>query len=561
MFALRIIAATIALCVMPIAAIAQDRHALVIGIDAYDNLPVLQKAVNDGRAISNSLERAGFTVDAGYDLDQRAFVQLLERFLNRLGPGDEALVFYAGHGVAIENRNFFVPSDASAIDESSELILASESIGQDFLLEQIASTGARMTVMIVDACRNNPFGRGLGRSMGRDVGVAITQPPDGFFIMYSAAEQQVALDRLSETDPNPNSIYTRTLLPLLEEPGLNIIDIAVGVRGEVRALAQSVRHQQFPSYRDSTLSSERFFIRPASEIPETFELVNPTEPLVSVTDPCAAARADFALLADTDSSVVLEAFANTHSACTYIVALATERFVALVPVDPVFETPPVVLVPPLASQEGTDEEARFVQNCVMYHPSSWVWHFPSLNDLDRAEVACNAALEALSSDTTTADYAHVFGLLGRLQGFRSNHDAAFEMTLFAAESGDALAANNLGILYELGRGVAIDGDLAAFWFRRAGEAGLGGAWLAYGALFDFGELVPRDDEQALIGYRAAFDQLLIEADAGSSRAAYALASMHEYGLGIEANYDLAVSWRRQGAQLQVLEEENIVFLD
>ena len=128
------------------AAQAQERHALVVGIDAYDNLGSLEKAVNDGRAMAASLERAGFTVDAGYDLDRRGFVQLLAQFLNRLQPEDEALVFYAGHAVAIGNANYLVPSDASALAQSSEALIIAESIGQDFLLDQITGTGVRLTV-------------------------------------------------------------------------------------------------------------------------------------------------------------------------------------------------------------------------------------------------------------------------------------------------------------------------------------------------------------------------------------------------------------------------------
>lgn len=323
----RIIVAAIALCVMStVSAMAQERHALVIGINDYDNLGSLQKAVNDGQAMAESLERAGFTVDAGYDLSRRDFVQLLARYLDRLQPDDEALVFYAGHAVAIENSNFLVPSDASALEQSSEALIMAESIGQDFLLNQITATGVRLTVVIMDACRNNPFEGLSTRSVGREAGLAISQPPRGVFMLYSADEGQTALDRLSNDDPHPNSVFTRTLLPLIEEPGLDIVDIARRLRGDVQALAAGVQHQQFPVYRDRMQGDGRFIVRPATVVVE--QPVVPAPAPVSTASPCIAARADWALLGDTPSAFLLEAFIQAHPNCALLVAMATEHLAA-----------------------------------------------------------------------------------------------------------------------------------------------------------------------------------------------------------------------------------------
>lgn len=308
-------------------AAAQDRHALVIGINAYDNLGALEKAVNDGRAMAESLEREGFTVDAGYDLTRRDFVQLLAQFLDRLQPDDEALVFYAGHAVAIGNSNFLVPADASALEQSSETVIIAESIGQDFLLEQITATGVRLTVVIMDACRNNPFGRGLGRTVGREAGLAIIPPPRGVFILYSADEGQVALDRLSDDDPDPNSIFTRTLLPLIEEPGLDIVDVARRLRGGVQALAASIRHPQFPVYRDRMQGDGQFILRPATDVVEQPGVSIPAAG--STAAPCVEARADWAELGETPSAFLLEAFIQTHLDCALHMAMATERLAAL----------------------------------------------------------------------------------------------------------------------------------------------------------------------------------------------------------------------------------------
>ncbi|MBY4892021.1 caspase family protein [Rhodobacteraceae bacterium N5(2021)] len=343
MFAIRLLCAAIALALaIPNAASAQERHALVIGINAYDNLGSLEKAVNDGRAMADSLERAGFTVDAGYDLSRRDFVLLLTRFLDRLGPDDEALVFYAGHAVAIENRNFLVPADASALEQSSEALIIAESIGQEFILDQITATGVRLSVVIMDACRNNPFEGLSTRSLGRDAGLAITQPPRGVFMMYSADEGQTALDRLSNDDPHPNSVFTRTLLPLIEEPGIDIVDIARRLRGDVQALAAGDQHQQFPVYRDRMQGGGQFVInriravaeQPAPVTTPPGAAVVPTPmarvaPPVAV-NPCVTARADWALLGNSPSVAVLQAYRAAHSGCPLMMTLASDRLAALI---------------------------------------------------------------------------------------------------------------------------------------------------------------------------------------------------------------------------------------
>jgi len=300
--------------VLPGAATAQDRHALVIGINAYAELPPLERAVNDATAIAETLERAGFAVRSGMDLDRRAFSRLLAEFVQDLGPEDEAVVFYAGHAVAIENANYLVPADAGALRQSSETQIIAESIGQDFLLEQIVQTGVRLSVVILDACRNNPFERLTSRSIGRTRGLAIEQPPQGVFMMFSADAGQEALDGLGPDDTHPNSVFTRTLVPLLDQPGLDIVDVARQLRGEVEALAASVGHQQFPVYRDRMRGGGRFYVQ---------------EAVAGDNSPCEDAAAAWDGLRGTDDVAALGAFLEEHGACDTQALLARARLQTL----------------------------------------------------------------------------------------------------------------------------------------------------------------------------------------------------------------------------------------
>lgn len=567
MLALRILCATVALlCVTATVSKAQERHALVVGINAYDNLGSLEKAVNDGRAMADSLERAGFTVDAGYDLDRRDFVLLLAQFLDRLEPDDEALVFYAGHAVAIENSNFLVPSDASALEQSSEALIIAESIGQDFLLDQITATGVRLTVVIMDACRNNPFEGLTTRSLGRDAGLAITQPPRGVFMMYSADEGQTALDRLSNDDPHPNSVFTRTLLPLIEEPGIDIVDIARRLRGDVQALAASVQHQQFPVYRDRMQGDGRFIVRPAAIVVDP--AVGPAEdfPVIAAPtspNPCAAARADWPLIGENPSAVLLEAFIAAHDGCPLMMTLASERLAALNLPPP--EAPSAQVMQPEPDPEPTPapqpaanpvlgptddpglDVAALVQACVeVAHPDNVPWNdLQSPRDLFAAEIACDTASGALiSGDSTLAthavDYAMVTALRGRLLHIRDRYAMAADLYRRAAEAGNGVAAHNLGLLYEFGQGGDVDGAQAARWYRRAAELGRTMGWYQYAVLHYDGELVPRN-------YATALEGMQNGADAGDPRAMNSLGIMYREGAGVDVDIARAVTLFRRAA--------------
>lgn len=307
--------ATVLFLLLPAAAAAQERYALVVGIDEYGQLPSLERAVNDAQAMADTLERAGFNVDAGFNLDRRGFSRLLSQFVSRLAPGDEALFFYAGHAVAIDNGNYLVPGDASAVDQSNETRIISESIGQNFILEQLTETGVRLSVVIMDACRNNPFEGITSRNVGRARGLAIEQPPQGVFMMFSADEGQEALDGLGPDDDHPNSLFTRTLIPLLEEPGLDIVDVARRLRGEVEALAASVGRQQFPVYRDRMRGDGRFYVRGSVD--------------VSGTDPCLEASDAWQTLRQSDDTAALSAFIESQRGCPTQRALARARLQTL----------------------------------------------------------------------------------------------------------------------------------------------------------------------------------------------------------------------------------------
>ncbi|MEX0303718.1 MAG: caspase family protein [Leisingera sp.] len=227
-----------------------SRRALVIGVDGYQNLSALQKARNDAQAVSNTLAGLGFEVTTLYDASRRDINSAVSTFANQIKPGDEVLFYFAGHGVEVDGRNYLLPSDVPMVNFGDESYLTGESIPAARVLDTFQRKGARSTIMILDACRNNPFPQDGQRSVGGTRGLVRMEPPEGAFILYSAGAGQTALDRLSDMDANPNSVFTRALLSRLQEPGMTLHQLAKQVRRDVQDLAASVNHDQFPAYYD-----------------------------------------------------------------------------------------------------------------------------------------------------------------------------------------------------------------------------------------------------------------------------------------------------------------------
>ena len=227
-----------------------ERAALVIGIDAYQNVATLQKAGNDARGVAKALDSLGFDVALHIDVDRRALLGAISAFAAGLNEGDEALVYFAGHGVELEGRNYILAADVPALASGDEAFLAGEGIAVDAVLDSLTSRGVAITTLILDACRNNPFEQKGTRSLGSSRGLAPLVAPEGAFILYSASQGEAALDRLSDGDTDPNSVFTRVLLTLLDQPGLPIHVLARTLRQEVQSIAATARHNQRPAYYD-----------------------------------------------------------------------------------------------------------------------------------------------------------------------------------------------------------------------------------------------------------------------------------------------------------------------
>ncbi|MGB6118663.1 MAG: caspase family protein, partial [Mesorhizobium sp.] len=175
----------------------QVRRALVIGIDEYDELTDLNKAIGDADSFEATLKNLGFVVTIRQNIDARAFDDAIDEFVESLNPGDVAFFFFSGHGVSHEQRNFLLPADMPTLDGVRESRLERYAIDAQDLVDRIYARGVEIALVVLDACRDNPFPPDADmRAMRSFGGLQRMTPQKGAFVIYSAGVGQKALDRL-----------------------------------------------------------------------------------------------------------------------------------------------------------------------------------------------------------------------------------------------------------------------------------------------------------------------------------------------------------------------------
>lgn len=253
---------------------AAKRVALVIGNSAYEHAAPLANPKNDALALALSLERLGFDVVKGVDLDHAAFSKAVRKFSKKLKGADVGLFFFAGHGLQVKGRNYLAPIDAALDDEAD---LDFEAMPVLTVLKQMERE-TKTNLVILDACRNNPLARNLARSMGtRSVGIgrglARITSGVGTLIAFATEPGNVALD-----GDGTNSPFTTALLKHIETPGLDIAQLMRRVRKDV---IDTTSGRQVP-WNNSSLTGDFFFAgKPSGARTETAKAEAPRRDLAA----------------------------------------------------------------------------------------------------------------------------------------------------------------------------------------------------------------------------------------------------------------------------------------
>ncbi|WP_395020726.1 SUMF1/EgtB/PvdO family nonheme iron enzyme [Dongia sp.] len=236
------------LCVIPGLASAEPRIALIIANGSYKgDIGPLRNPVADGKLVGEALKKVGFTLNLVTDGDQRAMKQALNDFgeaLAKAGSSATGLFYYAGHGLQVDGQNYLIPVGAK-IKREGDVDL--EALNAEAVLKQLTFSGAKVQIVILDACRNNPLTRSFRSA---ETGLVKIDAPIGSFVAYSTAPGSVAVD-----GQGANSPFATALAAEVQKPGASIEEMFRNVRAKVIAETDS---QQVP-WDSSSLTAPFYF--------------------------------------------------------------------------------------------------------------------------------------------------------------------------------------------------------------------------------------------------------------------------------------------------------------
>jgi hypothetical protein len=227
---------------------SSKRIALVIGNGTYTSAPPLKNPPNDARDMAATLKVLGFSVSSAIDADQRTMKRLIREFGQQLKGGGQGLFYYAGHGVQMRGRNYLIPANA---DITSEADVEDQAVDLNLVLGLMDEAQNGLNIVIVDACRNNPFTRSF-RSAGS--GLAQVDAPTGTLIAYATSPGRVASDGTGR-----NGLYTSELLTQMRVSGIGVEEMFKRVRASVQ---RQTTGQQVPWESSSLVGN--FYFAPTS---------------------------------------------------------------------------------------------------------------------------------------------------------------------------------------------------------------------------------------------------------------------------------------------------------
>ncbi|MEX0969839.1 MAG: caspase family protein [Paracoccaceae bacterium] len=484
---------------------AQNRWALIIGNADYPDPGVISLAntLNDARTMAAALSAMGFSI---YTVENatRADVDAAIADIAKSEQGAElGLFFYAGHGVQHEGINYLLPSD---IQPSTRSFLQDQAIALPAIIERLAELNAGKLVIVLDACRNSPFG--AGQASG--VGLALTEAPANTIISYATSPGAVALDGIGANSP-----FTAALASTLEGPRQDFRDVLRLVRAKVR---RATNGEQTPWFLDN--ATEEIWLDPNPPIvldAETQAAITGNINLASVTWNTIRTSAD-----QTDFQLFVELFPEDQLApvaSRQLQLLAESGVEPLRAVEIAFDDT-AQIVPGGLTQLVTQCDILATPGNDPYALVEGVPH-----DLVNTRAAIRACIQALEDDPGNA---RITGLLARSLSLAGRDDEALFFFQLAAERGYATAYGDLAEAYRIGRGVEIDEARAADYLRIGALAGMGNLRVAMGEFYREGWGVPQSYAEARRWFEVA-------AMNGQVNAVTALGDMYRRGHGVDVD--------------------------
>ena len=484
-----------------------EKRALLIGNAAYDHTRPLENTIADVRELQRALKELGFRTVIKENLTVDEMDEAVSEFAGELRPDDLALFYYSGHGMQVNSRNYLLPVDyrRGAVSSVRRRAIDAESV------REVLESRARVRVLVLDACRNNPFGEGRSDVVGL---ARMSVQTEGTLVAYATGESNVASD-------NPTGRLGLYMTHFVDELRRETVELGdVFDRTQQRVYAAS-RGMQDPEIYDKVIGKVflRGETRGSARIPELIvpEVTLPTEPTLSAAEAWAELQERWAGLEDSgndedlttmehDLKAFEEKYGGGERGTGVWVALALEK------------------LKELPRMRAEREAVRF--------ENEWRTALGAIKMTGSTEAA----------NGFVSDYGHdpkALVALGDMyrsgEGLARDSRESARLYRSAAEIGDLAGMTKLGELHQAGDGVEQDPSAAVGWYREAAEGGYAASQALLGRMYELGSGVEQDFDEALSWYRRA-------AESGHSRGQAFLGWMYVTGRGVDTTFDEALEW-------------------
>jgi hypothetical protein len=505
----RLIVSAFLMCAgMGSAAHAEKRVALVIGNSAYRAVPALPNPTADARLMSDTLLSLGFFVVGGgaqLDLDKAGFDNALQQFGQQLAGADVALFYYAGHGVETHSLNYLVPVDAHPLDEGD---IFAQAIGTAGILDQMEKSGTKINLVLLDACRDDPFKDIGGKSKAG--GLAQMQAPPGTLISFATQPRSVSLD-----GDDGHSPYTKALADTMQRPGYGLFKTfnEVGL-----AVEKATGGSQLPWVSSSPIAGNFYFAGKPAPAAST-QVAGPP----GTTAPIVEAR-----LSPSDDNWRRDLITD----CDRLAGMPYDTGHA--PGLPGIEVDKIDVA----------AAARACNDAIAQYPDVIRFTF----EAGRVAMARKDYAEArrLYEKAAADGYAMAMNNIGAMyeggSGVAMNYNEAARWYGKAAAAGEPIAMIDLGWQYETGHGVSKDYAEAVRLYEAAAKAGVPAGMNNLGLLYMGGKGVARDYDEA----RRLFEQ---GAALGCAACMNGLGAIYNDGDGVRRDVKVARQWFEKAAAL------------
>jgi TPR repeat protein len=496
-----------------------QRLALVIGNSKYAESPLVNP-VNDARAMTAALSGLGFTVTNLYDASLTEMNDASRQFGDKLRAGGVGLFFYAGHGMQIRGKNYLIPVGA---DIKREDEVQYKAFDANQLLDKMEIAHNPINIVILDACRNNPFSRSFRSSA---TGLAQMEAPVGTYVSFSTAPGRVASD-----GDGSNGLFTQHLLGSLKTPGLKVEDVFKQVRVHVM---QDSGGQQIP-WDSSSLTGDFYFLRPD---PNTLPAKAPAQAAETPAKLPQQAQYKAAQTADSPAKVAQNNQSSSpppappaQQAAPPPVQPATQPAQAVTRPAP----PPAAVAPaPSAAASTTKAAEQPASESAKAARTAAKAAAPERMLLAKANTGVSAAPPSQSG----SEDAYKRGMEAYK---KSDMQGAYDLFAQSAEQGNPGAQYELAMFQKAGRNpVKQDVVQARRWFTRAAEQGNVSAQYELGQMLDQGTGGEKSCKDAEKWLRRAADKAHVEA-------MVQMGWMNLRGCSGEKNPAEAAKWLRQAA--------------